>query len=81
MNSRRQDDHVWAKELLHYCDWDGGCLIDDEELSLRKLGVILRANVLDGLSVVSININSDNCVVKFWICTLQNFIVLMLFII
>jgi hypothetical protein len=43
--------------------------------------MILRSNILNGLSVVSENIDSDNGMVKVRVCALKNFIVLMLFIV
>ena len=51
--------------MLDESDWDGCCLIDDYKLSLRQLSMVLWLDVLDGLAVVSINVDSHDCMVKF----------------
>ena len=81
MNSGRQNDHIWSKKLLHNCDGYGSCLINNKQFCLRQFGMILRSDVLNCLPVISENINSDYGVIELRIGTLQNFIILVLFVI
>ena len=68
-------------QLLDKSDGDGSCFVDIKKLSLSQLGIILRSDVLNSLSMVSENVDSHHCVVEFRVCALQDFIVLVLFVI
>ena len=81
MHRRREDHHVWTKQLLHYCDGDGGCLIHYQELSLAQLGTVLGPNVLYGLSVVPVDVDSHNGVVVVWVGALEHVVVCMLLVV
>ena len=81
MDGGGEDDHVWTQERLHQGDWDGCCLIHNQKFGLGQLRVVLGSDVLDRLPVVPVNVNPYHSVVKFGVGALQNFIVLMLFII
>ena len=81
VDSRRENDHIRSKQLLNKSDGDGSCFVDNKKLSLSQLGIILRSDVLNSLSMVSENVDSDHCMVEFRVSALQDFIVLVLFVI
>ena len=75
MNRGGKNDHVWAKHLLNEGDWDCSSFINNQKLSLGQLRNILRLNVLDRLSVIFEDVNSNNCVVELWVGRLQDVVV------
>ena len=81
MNRRRKDYHVWSKHLLDECDRNCSCLINNQELSLGKLGVVLWLDVLNSLPVILEHIDSDNGVIPLSVGRLQDIIVCVLTIV
>ena len=41
----------------------------------------MRSNILDGLSVVTVNIDTDNCMVEFRVGALKDFVVSVFFVV
>jgi len=78
MDSGGEYHHVRAQELPDESDRNGSRFINHQELGLRKLGMVLRPDVLDCLAMVSVNVYSNHSVVELWISALQDFIILML---
>jgi len=75
MYGGRENDHVRSQELLDERDWDSSSLIHNEEFSLAEGGTILRSDVLNSLSVVAVDVNSNNGVVELRVSALEDFIV------
>ena len=70
MDGAAEYDHVRAKHLFHYCDGNGGCLIDNKQFCLSQLSIVLRLDVLDSLPVVFEHVHTDDCIVEVWISRL-----------
>lgn len=81
VNSGRHKDKVWPHQLLDNSNGYSSCLIDNQELSLSKLRVVLRSNILNSLSMISGDVHTDHCIVEFWVCALQDLIVLVFLIV
>lgn len=80
IDSRGHQHKVGSHELLNNRDGYCSCFIDNQQLRLTEFGVVLRPNVLDGLSVISVDVDSHDCVVELGIGTLKNLVILVLLI-
>jgi hypothetical protein len=58
------EDEVGTQQLLHVGQGDGGGFVDNDQLGLAELVVVLRVDVLDGLSVGAENVHSDDGLVE-----------------
>ena len=64
MNSRGENNHVWTEHLLDDSDRDRSCLIDNEKLSLGQLCIVLRLDVLNSLTMILEDIDTNDCVIE-----------------
>ena len=81
IDGRREKHQVGAHQLLHYRNRNSSGLIDDQELGLSEFSVVLGSYVLNGLPVVTVNVNPHYGVVELRVCALQNLIILVLLVV
>mmetsp|Transcript_39642 Transcript_39642/g.66126 ORF Transcript_39642/g.66126 Transcript_39642/m.66126 type:complete len:398 (-) Transcript_39642:383-1576(-) len=76
VDGTRHEDEVGAKEGLDSGKGNGSGLIDDDEFSLREFGGVRGMDVLDGLTVLSVeHVHPHDRPVHRGLCRLDQFIV------
>lgn len=62
-----QENQIGPKQAFNKRQRNGCSFINDQELSLSKFRCVSRVNVLNGLTMVSENVDSHNCFVELWV--------------
>mmetsp|Transcript_38661 Transcript_38661/g.62383 ORF Transcript_38661/g.62383 Transcript_38661/m.62383 type:complete len:233 (-) Transcript_38661:552-1250(-) len=78
IHCRCQQNQVGPQELLDHWQWDGRCLVDDQQLGLSQLLVVRRIHVLNCLPVVLEDIDPNERLVQVRVGRLDQLILLVL---
>jgi len=70
-----QENQIGPKQALNKRQRNGRSFINNQELGLSEFWCVSRMNVLDGLTMVSENVDSHNCLVELWVGRLHKIVV------